>query len=54
MYKHYEMYMNAELTMQRRIWAHLSEPAKSTKLSLPLVTFWVCRLVASMMTLMMR
>lgn len=34
--------------------AHLSEPARSTKLSLPRVTFWVCRLVASMMTLMMR
>jgi len=33
---------------------HLSDPARSTKLSLPRVTFWVCRLVASMMTLMMR
>ena len=33
---------------------HLSEPARSTKDSLPLVTFCVCRLVASMMTDMMR
>ena len=33
---------------------HLSEPARSTKDNLPLVTFWVCRLVASMRTDMMR
>ncbi len=34
--------------------AHLSEPARSTKDSLPLVTFWVCKLVASMITDMTR
>ena len=33
---------------------HLSEPARSTKDSLPRVTFCVCRLVASMQTEMMR
>lgn len=34
--------------------SHRSEPARSTKLSLPLVTLCVCRLVASMMIEMMR
>lgn len=40
--------------LQLKTQGYLSEPARSTKLSLPRVTFWVCRLVASMMTLMMR
>ena len=35
-------------------WTHRSEPARSTKLSFPFVTFWVCRFVDSMTMLMIR
>ena len=46
--------LHSGLELHLGVGKYLSEPAKSTKLSLPRVTFWVCKLVASMMTLMMR